>query len=837
MVDFKKLRARKAGSAVIDPVEIFRRLPKPPGINDLYTSQAQVLSDWFARRDENDLVVKLHTGGGKTLVGLLVGQSTLNEKNEPVIYLSPTNQLVAQTVAKAQEYGIRAVPYESNADFPDEFLSGRSILICSYHALFNGLSRFGTRDGTREIVHAAAMILDDAHASFSIVREQFTLSVRKDKDNEGYAFLTNTFRNDFKEIDRLGTFDDVVTGGDWSVLEVPYWAWTQRLLQVQEYLKGAQTQYKFPWMFLRDALGYCQCLISRQAFVITPVFPLVDAIPTFAECPRRIYMSATIGDDSTLVRTFDARPDSIAKPIYSTSLAGVSERMILAPELMTLEADVDDTVRRLATWVVEKKKKGAVVLVPSQHAAEAWKAIATFPNKTEQVSEAVEKLQSGESLGPFVFANRYDGIDLPGDACRLLIMSGLPRGASEYDLYRANVFLGGTSLNSELAQRIEQGIGRGARGSNDYCIVAMTGKDLIAWISRSSNLKLLTNSTRAQLEMGAEISRSVVSRKDLAETMQRCLDRDREWTQFHAETLADTVAGPTTDDDTLRQAALERRAFNLLRDGYFEKAIEKLKSYCDERPALDRKTKGWLLQMAASAAHHWGQSDLALKLQQSAFAANRGLPRPKVVAPYEPLTLPGRQSEAIVQRICEFANRRGVLAEFDEITSHLVAEASANQFEQALADVAGFLGFIGERPEQTDPKGPDVLWLLNDAYGLVIEAKSRKKADNALTREEHGQLLHAAEWFRSTYPKLKCVRVSVHPNATVTRSTVASDTKALTFDNLKRLVADTRALLEELCRSQLEATQLVVRCEKQLAKTRLIPSSLADEYLVPFNPT
>ena len=71
MVDFKKLRARKAGSAVIDPVEIFRRLPKPPGINDLYTSQAQVLSDWFARRDENDLVVKLHTGGGKTLVGLL----------------------------------------------------------------------------------------------------------------------------------------------------------------------------------------------------------------------------------------------------------------------------------------------------------------------------------------------------------------------------------------------------------------------------------------------------------------------------------------------------------------------------------------------------------------------------------------------------------------------------------------------------------------------------------------------------------------------------------------------------------------------------------------------
>jgi replicative superfamily II helicase len=31
-------------------------------------------------------VLKLHTGGGKTLVGLLIGQSTLTEKKEPVLH-------------------------------------------------------------------------------------------------------------------------------------------------------------------------------------------------------------------------------------------------------------------------------------------------------------------------------------------------------------------------------------------------------------------------------------------------------------------------------------------------------------------------------------------------------------------------------------------------------------------------------------------------------------------------------------------------------------------------------------------------------------------------------
>ena len=452
MADFNKLRAKKAGSTAIDPVEIFRRLPKPAGINDLYTSQAEVLAAWFGRREERDLVLKLHTGGGKTLVGLLIGQSTLNEKREPVLYLCPTNQLVEQTLAKATEYGISAVPYVSKTDFPDEFLSGQSLLIANYHALFNGLSRFGTRGGTREILHAAAIILDDAHVAFSTVRDQFTLSVKSDKNKEDYAFLTNLFRNDFREINRLGSFDDVVTGQEFAVLEVPYWAWKEKLSQVQQYLKDNQAPYKLEWMFLRDSLAYCHCLISRGAIVITPHYPLVDAIPTFGDCPRRIYMSATIGDDSALIRTFDAAVESVGKPIMSKSLAGVSERMILAPELMNLSTPATEVVPKIAVWMVEKKKAGTVILVPSGPAAEPWKAIAELPESTQEVAEAVRKLQASESLGPFVFANRYDGIDLPGDACRLLTLSGLPKGMGEYDLYRANVFAGGAAINSELAQ-------------------------------------------------------------------------------------------------------------------------------------------------------------------------------------------------------------------------------------------------------------------------------------------------------------------------------------------------------------------------------------------------
>lgn len=85
MVDFKKLPVSKAKPKPINPREIFNALPKPSGINDLYAGQAEVLNAWFAHRTEKDVVVKLHTGGGKTLVALLMAQSVVNEIGEPVL--------------------------------------------------------------------------------------------------------------------------------------------------------------------------------------------------------------------------------------------------------------------------------------------------------------------------------------------------------------------------------------------------------------------------------------------------------------------------------------------------------------------------------------------------------------------------------------------------------------------------------------------------------------------------------------------------------------------------------------------------------------------------------
>ncbi len=228
MVDFEKLRTKKKAVEVFEPSEIFRRLPKPAGINDLYTSQAEVLQSWFGRRNERDVVLKLHTGGGKTLVGLLVGQSTLNETKEPVLYLTPTVQLVDQTMEKARAHGVSAVRYETGQPLNDDFVNAKAMMVATCKALFNGRSKFGIRGGSQPL-SAAAVMLDDAYAAFSVVRESFTLEVDSSEDRDRYLSLAALFRKAFKDANRLGTFDDVVSGADYGVLEIPYWAWREQL--------------------------------------------------------------------------------------------------------------------------------------------------------------------------------------------------------------------------------------------------------------------------------------------------------------------------------------------------------------------------------------------------------------------------------------------------------------------------------------------------------------------------------------------------------------------------------------------------------------------------------
>jgi len=167
ILDFDKLNSGTIAKQT-DPRKIFTTLQRNSRFKRPLDEQADVLDAWYERRTAKDLTIKMNTGGGKTAVGLLCLQSSLNENIKPAVYITPDKFLVKQVMAEAQALGITVTDDESDLDF----LAGQAILVTNVFKLFNGRSVFGV--GQKKI-SVGCIVIDDAHACLSVVGEQFCI--------------------------------------------------------------------------------------------------------------------------------------------------------------------------------------------------------------------------------------------------------------------------------------------------------------------------------------------------------------------------------------------------------------------------------------------------------------------------------------------------------------------------------------------------------------------------------------------------------------------------------------------------------------------------------------
>ena len=138
MLDFSKLNTGNTIDTIINPRDLFGALPNKKGYSYERASQSEVWKQWYEKRNESNLVIKMNTGSGKTVVGLTILKSSLNELKGPTIYVVPDNFLVNQVINEAKNLGIAFTIDETSTGFR----SGKEILICNIFKLVNGKSKF-----------------------------------------------------------------------------------------------------------------------------------------------------------------------------------------------------------------------------------------------------------------------------------------------------------------------------------------------------------------------------------------------------------------------------------------------------------------------------------------------------------------------------------------------------------------------------------------------------------------------------------------------------------------------------------------------------------------------
>ena len=539
MVDFRKKLGKKDTKVKINPIEIYDSLDRQSDKGELRPTQERIFKKWFeVNRTNKDTILKLHTGQGKTLMGLLMLQSYLNETKEPCLYLCPDNYLLAQTCDQADMFGVKYCTMSKG--IPDEFISGEKILITTCSKLFNGQSKFGLN---AKSININAILLDDAHQCINYIKKSFKIEL--ENTHKIHNKLLMLFENDLKK-QGLGTYEEISNNDRNAFLQVPYWAWQDKIEDVAKILAKFKDEdsLAFSWPLIKDDLINCECIISGTKIEIYPSISLLNKFGTYSNAKKRIFMSATIVEDSYLIKALGVDPKSVDSPLTDSTEKWSGEKMVLIPSLIDDSLTRGEMIGKIAA--LRNTPYGITVLTPTFAKAKAWEKYGLHISSKADIVTDVERLKNRTLKAPLIISNRYEGIDLPDNSCRILVIDSLPTYESIEDRYMESCLSSSETINQKLAQTIEQGMGRSVRGAKDFSVIILIGDDLVRFIRSSKTCGYFSPQTRKQVEIGMDIARFAIDdiQKNskspydaFYELIEQCLKRDEDWKEYYKEEM------------------------------------------------------------------------------------------------------------------------------------------------------------------------------------------------------------------------------------------------------------------------------------------------------------
>jgi hypothetical protein len=820
----------QAAEPLLRPRDIYAALPQRPWPY-LRQEQGEVLEKWFARKDDHDVVIKQNTGGGKTVAGLLIAQSTLNEGVGKAVYLAPDTYLATRVREEAQRLGL---PTAGDPGDP-AFRGQRAILVTTFQKLVNGKSVFGIAGDGREPIDLGVVVVDDAHAALATTEGQFRLTVPA--GHEAYAKLLELFATDLQQ-QSVKVLEDIKAGDYVAVQRIPFWAWADKQVDVMAALHPHRDEdaYKFEWPLIADVLRLCTASVTSRAVEIRPPCPPIHMIPSFVRARRRVYLTATLADDSILVTDLDADPTLLAQAVTPGSAADLGDRMILAPVALNPSLS-DEDIRRLAKEFSQGDRDGddvrdsepinVVVLVPGTKAAEGWVRYADRICYVGQLEAGVADLKAMH-VGLVVLVNKYDGIDLPRTACELLILDGVPTPMDAVERREAVALTSSPTRRARQVQRIEQGMGRGLRDLDDHCAVLLVGANLAVATHDIEWLGLFSPATRAQLELSRDIAMQISGQglDAVRAALSACLGRDPQWVQRSRRALAEIRY---VDIGAVRPEAVAfREAFDLAAAGDTAAAADRLQRTIND--IEDQALRGWLREQKAAYLHF---TDPALAQQQlgAAVRDNPVLLRPTVGVNPAQLKAAAVQARAAAIFLGEnygdgVSLVLGVRALLDEIVWD---EERTDQAEGAWQRLGLHLGFASTCPERLYGTGPDNLWALSADRHAVIELKTGCTTDT-IAKKDLDQLGGSVRWDQDQHPEVISHAVMLHPSRVIdAHGTAVPDMRIVTPAKLEDLKSAVRTFSVALADGQGRwADEQAVAT--QLAHLHLTGSSLITTY-------
>ena len=519
---------KQSHTVAVNPAAHFKTLTKRQ-FPDVMPHQKEMLEEYEAQyQQKGDVALQLPTGSGKTLVGLLIADWRRIKFHDRAVYLCPTRQLVHQTVLQARDqYGIDVVNLSgSKHEFaPTDsaaYKTGKQVAVTTYSALFNSKPFFDNPD---------LIIVDDAHAAENYIANMWSLNIAS--GTPLHCALAGFLQPhiDPQEYSRLT--------GDWSGSADATWVekipspLVSRLAPelgpiIDAHATSDNRELFFTWSLLRDHLDACHVYLGSREILIRPLIPPTSTHKPFSKAGQRIFMSATLGAGGDLERLTGRRSiDRLPAP-EGFQNAGVGRRFFIFPSLSLSDEDINSL--RID---MQQRAGRSVILTPSTDQAAAHEEQI---NSNLQGYKVFTKDNIEKNKEPFVtsenavaiLANRYDGIDFPGDECRLLCIDGLPKATNMQERFVMSKMGALALYNERIQTRVLQAAGRCTRALQDRSTVFVTGIELVDFLSDSRKWKYFHPELQAELSFGVDQSHEVCC-ENIVENFDMFMKNDNGW--------------------------------------------------------------------------------------------------------------------------------------------------------------------------------------------------------------------------------------------------------------------------------------------------------------------
>lgn len=711
------------------PEALFDELPRMAGaIPELWRQQVDVLRE-YARdfHSRSDVAIELPTGTGKTLVGLLVADWRRRRYAKPVLFACPTQQLARQVMDAARTQSIPAslmIDSHHTWDMPSvsRYEGADAVGITTYSAIFNSSPKVGA---------PGSILFDDAHAGEQYVGQAYAIQLTRTDDAWDRAIEALKPALDVVYLNRIqqDSPDAVVRNDVRLIVPSRHPGMTDDLDRVLSRLPRGHRQ-SFNYSMLRTGLRSCLVYVTWGQIYVRPFIAPTADNSVFESADQRLYLSATLGAAGELERAFGRTSiRRLALPPETEPRSG--RRLILFPNLATPgEEDATDAILQASGK--------ALILAPTTHEAnESAELLRPDGWRILDPRTIVESLQefavSRKVLLPL--AGRYDGLDLADDACRLLIMDGLPNKTHLQELFLADKLRATAALAERIRSRIVQGSGRATRGPGDHAIVLIRSDDVTRYLSQKGTRESLGLDLQAEVTFG-HVNSLEASQNDLIEAARTFLDQGEDW-RTQAEPLivqARRQARRVLPEGTAELSASAeyevRASAYAWRHDYVSASAEAARAAATLSgvEALRSYRSFWLYLAFVWAEVAATNGEQSLSIAQGLYhQADSAAARTSWLRQTDRGNLALQESlidTPAIRAVCEILStkrRSQTDARITEMTTGL-AQTDHRQVEPALTTLGYFLGAQAWKP--TAQGRCDSAWVWDRALWIAVEAKT-----------------------------------------------------------------------------------------------------------------